>query len=255
MVESAAAPGTYQMADRQQYPKPPLLEAVLELRFEQSMSERDLTRLKDRLLRAFPAADELRNFQAKLEDQAAVQMTGIVGYKLTAKNGADVVLLQPNALVTSRLAPYQGWDSLVKQAKENYEAFEKIAGYKRVVRTGVRFVNRIDVPNNLLANRCVSDLLNIKITLPAGAASSLGGFSLAQNFVHQESGLKVLAQVAIGEPALIDHTSVFVDIDCAIDEKIPVKIDEVWELVSTMRDPKDNIFESFITPAVREFFK
>jgi uncharacterized protein (TIGR04255 family) len=242
------------MAERQQYPKPPLIEAVLELRFEQNMSERELTRLKDRLQRAFPAADELRNFQAKLEDQGAVQMTGLAGYKLTAKNGTDVVMLQPNALVTSRLAPYEGWERLVEHAKENYEAFEKIAGYKRVVRVGARFVNRIDVPNRLLANRHVGDLLNIKIALPADTASSLGEFSLAQNFVHKESGLKVLAQVAVGEPALIDHTSVFVDLDCAIDEQIPAKIDQVWELVGTMRDPKDNVFESFLTPEVRELF-
>jgi uncharacterized protein (TIGR04255 family) len=108
---------------------------VLELRFEQSMSERDLTRLKDRLQRAFPAADELRNFQAKLEDQAAVQMTGIVGYKLTAKSGADVVMLQPNALVTSRLAPYQGWDSLVKQASRRLSRFDPLQASESKRRT------------------------------------------------------------------------------------------------------------------------
>ena len=220
------------MPERQQYPKPPLIEAVLELRFEQNMSERELTRLKDRLQRAFPAADELRNFQAKLEDQAAVQMTGLAGYKLTAKNGADVVILQPNALVTSRLAPYEGWERLVEHAKENYEAFEKIVGYKRIVRVGVRFVNRIDVPNRLLTNRHVGDLLNVKIALPADTASSLGGFSLAQNFVHKESGLKVLAQVAVGEPALIDHTSVFVDLDCISTSKSPrksIRSGSFWE--------------------------
>jgi len=36
-----------EMGIRQQYSKPPLIEAVLELRFENAFTERELTRLKD----------------------------------------------------------------------------------------------------------------------------------------------------------------------------------------------------------------
>jgi hypothetical protein len=48
---------------------------------------------------------------------------------------------------------------------------------KRIVRIGARFVNRIDVPDRLLADRHVGDLLNIKIELPKATASSRAGFS------------------------------------------------------------------------------
>ena len=59
----------------------------------------------------------------------------------------------------------------------------------------------------------------------------------------------------MGEPVLIEHTSVFVDVDCAIDEKIPANSDQVWKLVDTMRDAKDSIFEGFLTEEVRELFR
>jgi uncharacterized protein (TIGR04255 family) len=243
------------MADRQQYLKPPLIEAVLELRFGHDLSDKELTRAKDRLQRAFPAVEEMKTFQAKLEAYGAVRDLGLAGFKLTAKNGADVILLQRNTLVTSRLPPYYGWERLTEQAKENYELFEKVVGLKPIVRIGARFVNRIDVPDRLLADRHVGDLLNIKIELPDGTASSRAGFSLAINFKHAGSGLNILAQVAIGEPVLIDHTSVFVDLDCFIEEGIPTNPGQFWKLVETMRDPKDEIFESLITPEVRELFK
>jgi len=243
------------MADRQQYSKPPLVEAVLELRFEQNLSDKEMIRAKDRLQRPFPAVEELKTFQAKLEPRGAVTDMGLAGFKLTSKNGIDVVLLQRNTIVASRLAPYCGWERFVAQAKENYELFEKVVGLKRINRIGARFVNRIDVPDQLLANRHVGDLLNIKIELPNETASSRGVFSLALNFRHSGSGLKVLVQVAVGDPVLIDHTSVFVDLDCAIDEQIPANMAQLWELVETMRDPKDDIFESLITPEVRELFK
>lgn len=243
------------MADKQQYSKPPLIEAVLELRFDQGLSDRELTRVKDRLQRSFPAVDELRNFEAKLEPHGAVKELGLAGYRMTAKSGTDIVTVQQNAVATSRLAPYEGWEQLIEKARENCEIFEKVVGFRRVARLGARFVNRIDVPDRVLANTHVTDLLNIKIALPVGTASSLGAFSLAINFVHSSSGLKILAQVAVGEPALIDHTSIFLDLDCAIDEEIPANMEQLWKLVATMRDPKDDIFESLLTPQVRELFR
>jgi uncharacterized protein (TIGR04255 family) len=243
------------MADRRVYSKPPLIEAVLELRFENSLSDRELIRLKDRLQKAYPAVDELKTFQAKLEPHGAVKDMGLHGFKMTAKTGADVVMLQQNALVTSRLAPYRGWEALAAVARENHAAFEKVVGYKRIVRIGARFVNRIDVPNSLLANKDLSDLLNIRITLPPNLPSHRGPFSLAMNFVHSSSKLKVLAQVATGDAMLIDHTSIFLDLDYAIDEEIPPSVEQLWQLMGTMRGPKDDIFESFITPEIREIFK
>ncbi len=243
------------MAERHHYSKPPLLEAVLELRLDQNFTDREFVRLKDRLERKYPTVEEIRTYQAKLEARGSVVDQGLVGFKMTAKSSVDVVVLQLNALVTSRLSPYFGWERLMAQVKENYEAVAKIVGFRRFSRIGARFVNRIDVPNKLLADRHVGDLLNMKIELPAGMASARGAYSLALNFVHHDSGLKVLAQVAVGDPALIDHTSVFVDLDCAIDNNIPSNVEQVWELIETMRDPKDNIFESLLTPEVRELFQ
>lgn len=243
------------MADRQQYSKPPLIEAVLELRFETGLSERDLSRAKDRLQKTFPSVEQMVNLEARLEPNGSVRQVGLSGYKLTAKNGADVVLLQEKSLTASRLAPYEGWQLLLEKAQENYRLFEKVVGFRRVTRVGARFVNRIDVPNELLAHRHVGDLLKVRISLPEGVAASLGTFSLAINLVHAGSGLKVLAQVAIGEPALIDHTSVFVDLDFAVDRDLPASMEQLWELVATMRDPKDEVFESILTPELRELFQ
>jgi uncharacterized protein (TIGR04255 family) len=247
--------GLGQMAARPQYKKPPIIEAVLEFRFDGTLSERDMVRLKERLERNFPSTEEQRNFQVTLGKEAATKQLGVAGYKLTSKNAVDVVLIQQQAFVTSRLAPYEGWEKLIENAKANFAVFEKVVGFKRVVRIGTRFINRIDVPVAKLADKDIGDLLKIKIELPSGIASSKGSYSLAINFVHGDSGMKVLAQVAVGEPVLIEHASVFVDIDCAIDENIPANSGQVWTMVDTMRDAKDDIFEGFLTEEARELFR
>src|SRR6266581_5349617 len=144
MIRPAGTGGP--MVDRVQYRKPPIIEAVIELKFDEGLSERDLARLKERFGRNFPAAEEVRNFEVQLVDRAAARQLGLVGYKLTAKSAVDVVLIQQQGLTTSRLAPYQGWDHLIGNAKENIGLFEKVVGYKRISRIGTRFVNRIDIP-------------------------------------------------------------------------------------------------------------
>jgi uncharacterized protein (TIGR04255 family) len=249
-MRPASARGS-EMIQNQRYKRPPLIEAVLEFRFDDVSSERDLVRLKERLARGYPAVEEQRNFQVKLEVGAEAEQMGIAGYKLTANNAVDVVLIQP-----SRLAPYLGWEHLVTNAKSNFDAVDKVLGYRRVTRIGARFVNRIDMPIDQLGDRNIGDLLNIRISLPDGLASSRGIFSLATNFVHEKSGVKFLAQVGIGgEPTLIDRASIFLDIDASIDSNLPANIERVWELLHTLQEAKDEVFETFITDEIRGTFQ
>jgi uncharacterized protein (TIGR04255 family) len=243
------------MISNRQYKRPPLIEGVLELRFEEAFSERDLTRLKDRLVRSYPAAEEMRNFQVKLEHRAQAQQMDIAGYKLTAKNAVDVVLIQQRTIATSRLAPYLGWENLTASAKANYGTLEKVAGYRKVVRLGARFVNRIDIPLKQLGERNIGDLLNIQISIPGDLASSRGTFSLATNFVHGTSGVNILAQVGTGDPVLIEHASIFLDIDASIEDEFPPNIENVWALLDRLQEAKDKVFESFITDEIRDTFR
>lgn len=243
------------MAEIRQYAKPPLVEAVLELRFETPFTDRELTRVKDKVARKSSKVDELKNYQAQMVPDGAVKDLGLVGYRVTAANGVDVVLVQNNSLVTSRMAPYEGWDRLIADTKTNYEAVEKIIGLRRITRIGARFINRVDVPNRLIRDKYIGDLLNIKIEGPPVTSGDRGPYSLALNFVHPQTGIKMFAQISVGDPVLIDHTPLFIDLDCAIDEGIPATIAQVWTLIDTMREPKDDVFESFITSEVRELFQ
>lgn len=61
-------------------------------------------------------------------------------------------------------------------------------------------------------------------------------------------------QAATLEPALINHASLLLDIDIMAQHHVPQKINELWELVSRMRQAKNEIFEACVTEKARQLF-
>src|SRR5262245_30243915 len=124
------------------YRRPPIVEANFEIRFQEALSSREMERLRDRYKRTHPVIEEQRQISIELQKQKAITgAPALIGYKLTASNASDVVLIQQNILGSSRLAPYEGWDSFIEEARQNFEIFSKIAGRRQIIRVGARFVN------------------------------------------------------------------------------------------------------------------
>jgi uncharacterized protein (TIGR04255 family) len=241
--------------EERHYARPPITEAVLELRFEGLMDSRDLERTRDRFKSKYSNVEQVREFQVSvLPDGKLAQKITSSGFKMTDKNAVDVLRLAPSVLGTIRLAPYERWEKLLSQAKENFETLTKLLGRKKVIRIGTRFINRIDIPNSLLEGRKLSDFFRIgAIAIPE--VRSVSAVSLAVNAVHAGTGAKLIVQSGTVEPALIDHTSVSLDTDAYWDADIPLRVDEMWEKTRILREAKNSIFERSITDHMRSLFQ
>ena len=177
------------------------------------------------------------------------------GYKMTAKSAVDVVLVSPSTLLTSRLAPYESWEVLLDSAKENFEKLTKLLGRQKVIRIGARFINRIDIPNNMLKQYQLHDFLRLRVPLDTDLTEDTGSYSIAVNAVHRETGVKLLVQTATVNPVLLDCTSVMLDIDAFLDSQIPQRFEDMWAKTELLRVAKNSIFEASITDKARELFQ
>src|SRR5262245_51572337 len=102
------------------YARPPITEAVIEIRFGERFGQRDLERLRDRFARDLPKVEETYDVNVSVESgKASTQLTQS-GYKLTSADARDIVFLFHSNLLTSRLAPYQGWEVLFQATKDNF---------------------------------------------------------------------------------------------------------------------------------------
>lgn len=68
------------------------------------------------------------------------------GLRLTSKDGRYVAQLMREGFALSRLQPYEDWGSFSAEALRMWGVFKEIAKPMKVTRLGVRFINRINLP-------------------------------------------------------------------------------------------------------------
>lgn len=241
----------------QRYPKAPIVEAIIDLKVSENFSEREKERLRDRLKRRFPSIEERHTFNVEFAlNMPPKQKTELAGFKLTAQNGADVVLINDSSFGTVRLAPYDCWDTFLAQAKQNFEEFTKVVGRKSVSRVGVRFINRMDIPNRLIFDRPVTTFFRVGVMVPSDLTGVIGKFSFSAEGVEKTTNTPFILRFSmVTPPPLIEHLSFKLDIDAYWDTEIPARIDEMWDGVQRLRTAKNAIFEQSITDELRSLFR
>jgi uncharacterized protein (TIGR04255 family) len=241
------------------YPKPPITEATLELRTDEAFDKRDLERIRDRFKRQYEKVEDLNQIILTVVESGKVSQTAkVVGFKMTAASAVDVLLLNSTAIGTSRLAPYTGFDELLAATKTNFELLTKVAGRRRITRIGARFVNRIDVPNELFqkTGRWSSFVRGARPSVPPEVAIEEGAYYMNLHTTYAgNKDIKLTLQTGVMNPVLIDHQSLQLDVDVAYESGIPQRVDELWDMFANLRLAKNAIFETCITDTARELFK
>lgn len=248
-----------------QYARPPITEAVIELRFDPVISQDALAKFVRDVQGQYPTAElsyevtvEL-NVPASGAEPAATPKKIFAGYKITGRNETDLILLAADRIATVRLAPYCGWEQFLEIAQNNYAMLKKRCGYRKIVRVATRYVNRIDIPirrsDSVDAAKSIdtTKYLLLEPRIPEIIPSVSSFSSQFVGYVPEIDG-KVLVNAATVSSPLIDHVSLLLDIDLFKDQNIPQKDNELWNLLATLRNQKNMMFEAFVTDQARELF-
>ena len=118
-----------------QYARPPITEAVIELRFDPVMSSDALAKFLRDVQGQYPTAEPSYEVTVELKVPASgaepvvTPKKELAGYKITGRDETDLILLGTDRLATVRLAPYCGWEQFLETTKNNYALLRKISGY------------------------------------------------------------------------------------------------------------------------------
>ena len=225
------------------------------MKFDRPLPERERDRLRDQFKAKFPSVEEKKNIQVAVAAQEITTITAPGGFKLTASNAVDLVLINEDSFGTVRLAPYDRWEGLMANSKANFEVFTKVVGRKKVTRLGTRFINRIDIPKEQVKVRPLEQFFNIGIKLPNRVAREESEFALVSQFVEASTGAKIILNCGEIVPALLDHVSFNLDIDAFWDSDVSGRIEDMWEQAELLRVAKNACFESCITDDIRALFQ
>jgi uncharacterized protein (TIGR04255 family) len=235
------------------YTKPPIIEAVIEVRFADTLNQKQLDTLLAKKKTKF-AAQQLQDIDIKINNAtlSASAEKKSIWYKLIDNDDvSNIVQIKSNALSISRLPLYEGWEILLEKFKTSYDWYTH-KKFKPLSRIGVRYINRIDIP---LTNGKIEleDYFNIFPHVPKENFPDLNRFLMQT--VSQIEGDRILTiNVHSTENILLNHVSIVFDIDVSQTDNLPINSTKLYKVLDEIRVQKDGFFENLLKKKCKELF-
>lgn len=239
------------------YSAPPIVDAIIELRFEDALDDAVRERASKKFSDAYPLVEEGVH-QAIGVDLSAdtISVRTDVTERVTKRRtleGPALIQIGNHIFGVATGAPYQGWDELFGRFVDHWTVAKKVWGYRKIKRIGVRYINRLDLSHDENGRLDYERYLNLRINLPEEFPDIL---NYELRFETSIPEIKCGATVQSGaiEPAVPGQYSFALDVDLWRLREVPQKDAEVLSLLGMMRSSKNDLFETFITDEARKVF-
>ncbi len=239
------------------YARPPIVEAVLELRFT-SVADVGL----DRLGSALAGEDDYRPPEPAIDREALLMLSDEAvdssiqretrGLMYRSADERRIVRVFPTYLTLSELAPYTGWEGFSMEALRLWAKYREVVEPKQLVRVGVRYINRLEFPGETAR---LDDYLHTFPQVSADVSAPIVRFLMNTNHILPERRASVNLNLASVEPSRPGVISILLDIDAYRDGTFSIEassIEDIPSILQELRQVKNLFFEASITNRVRE---
>lgn len=230
----------------------PIVEAIIDFRFLPSASL-DLPKLGSihaRISDTYTIKHENKetkiSFAVGPDNTTQQAVAGqIIGYRFEAPNEKYVLQATLNGFTLSKLAPYQDWKEFLTEAKKLLEVFIEVSGQQTVVRTAVRYINRIELSGPTVD---FDEYLAAGPKIPAGLPQGLVEF-VTRNVIYYPdlNATMVLIQALDVANVTKEIFPVILDIDVFCEETYDLKSERQWGILSELHDLKNKAFFESLT--------
>ncbi len=242
---------------RLRFKNPPILEAVLAfgvLMLPEAMLEALESATEAMKARGYSDVEPVwqHQFQIKIENGQSASGENRrlqLGFKFKSDDGLHAVQLNRTGIIFSRLGKYESWEYFRDEAKELWKLYSKIIGGPKIMNIGVRYINKLFIPNNEQAENYVT----VYPSLPKEIAQRIDGLQLQLVLpISEPAGRLVHTQILL-PPEREGYASLLFDNDFQFDT-FGIGNDAVWPMLELIRDVKDDYFEHFTTDKMRKTF-
>jgi uncharacterized protein (TIGR04255 family) len=242
------------------FEKPPIVEAVFDIRAEAPESvtldvlKKSFDSVKDRF------SDEKQNiffrggvqFGSGGAPSLMHSATEPYGFSFRSSDGKKIVQSRKDGFTFNNLAPYIGWSSFSREAKELWGYYKLVAQPKLVSRLALRYINRIDLPKE------VNDINEYLLTLPRlakGLPQNLSGFFIRLQLNDDVTKSQAIL-IATIEPSSYGQGACLVfDIDAFQIVDIVDNESVMWHRFEELHRFKNRLFKESFTPKAKELFR
>jgi uncharacterized protein (TIGR04255 family) len=238
--------------------KAPIVEAVLDIRanLHKAWNQNEVI---DKLKSDLPEYSDIkpqRQYQTFVQTrdndipEVRNEDLGMVGVMARTSNEIQITQFQRGGFVFSKLTPYESWNKFLAEALRLWHIYQNLAGVANILRIGVRYINRIEVPANNLE---VSDY----IRLPVNTIGEMG--LIYTGFLYQESlrlpdDPYLIRTIDLQNNGNTSNIGLILDIDVFTTESTE-STDQLLTRLSFMHHVKNKVFFSSITDKTKELLK
>jgi uncharacterized protein (TIGR04255 family) len=244
----------------QPYKRPPITEAVIEIRYAEQVEFGSFERGLSDVKRHYSSDQPWVNYNVTVEvppaNEAPASLTHVspatFGRRLASTDETERVLLLPLSFVVAQLAPYPGWDRFFARFQRDWGTWKRAVGYRKIVRVAVRYINRLDIPRE---GRIIEEAsyLNAYAKLPEFGPTETYG--VQARFPTDDKGYTLFINTALVPSPLLDSGSILLDLDVAKDRDPPQNDEGISDTLAELRMRKNAVFEACITEKARELFR
>lgn len=235
----------------------PIAEAVIELRVRPTTASGldPLARLSSRWKSQFPIEQKVESVAATfgLQDgrpkaDARFQQ---LGFMLKTPDQREVVQFRQDAFAFSRLEPYSSWEEVLPKANELWLSYREAIRPDRLVRIGVRYINRLRLPLPV----DLSEFLTAPPVGPQMPASTIRTF-LTRMVLHDTATGSSAIVTQASEPSVQqEQTVILLDVDAYKDVDMEPGAENVDAMLESLRVLKNQAFFGSITERTAEMYE
>ncbi len=242
------------MQSRKHYSRPPITEAVIDLRVElpDEVTLDTLKRLHLNVEADYPNRQEFLIIQGQMTAGASVGATASqtqVGYGFSSRDQKMFFQARLDGFSFSRLAPYDCWEAFRDEAQRLWSIYRSATQPKAITRQAVRYINRLDIP---LPIGDLKDYLRTVPEVSPDLSQGLSGYFMQLQIPQEDINGMLVLNEAIAPPLQPDVVSVILDIDLFRERNISDDEAGIWEFMEQLHARTDRIFEACITERTRE---
>ncbi len=242
------------------YKRPPIVEAVIEVRFAEHVDAKDLegalsvlqSRGRYETHKPIVNVGVRIGFSSGGFGQAVEHTEPSTSHRLASGDETEILVLQPSSFAVSQLAPYSGWETFYGRFQRDWQTWKQKIGYRKIIRIATRYINRIDIPKKTTTIE-ETDYLQVHAAM-APEFGPMASYAVQASFPPDGAGCRLTLNSASVPSPLLGHLAIILDLDMAMDVNPPQKDADIETVLNVMRLKKNLAFEACLTDRARELF-
>ena len=242
------------------YTNAPVIEAVIGFQTQASeISDNSINSFCDELKDKFPTSNPISKIQMEMnpnpnvEDLLLSSTKSSEGFRLINVENSRIIQAKRDGMTYSHLPPYTEWETFVNEAKDIWRIYTKHCKPSSVIRVGLRYINRVDLPHAKIE---LEEFFTLYPHVPKTLSQQdIAGMQLQLNMPQNDLNSLAIIQEALVDPAIPSGISLILDIDIFTAIKYQPGSSKIWNLLNKLRTRKNDLFEAFITDKTREIIK